>query len=217
MKSIMKSIMKIIGALLLLGIGFILFNLFSSVSQETINIEDEQIKARLNKKNTVECVLIANKRKYSIGEPPSLSVKIINQLDTAIILVGSLDGSELGQRPPKCYFDIRHQLIGQIRNSSFYCATFNRLRKEEFKIIESGQTFDPYEHIDDHGYFHAQSLEGENFNLPGIYKITFHYSTSKNNREQLYNEQTKNEIMELWNKVPELELKSNTITIEYDL
>lgn len=215
--STMKSIMKIIGALILLFIGFILFNLFSSISQETIKIEDEQIKARLIKRNTIECVLTANKRKYSLGESPSLSVKIINQLDTAIILVGSLDGSESGLRPPICYFDIRHKLIGQIRNSSFYCATFNRLRKEDLKIIESGQTFDPYEHTNDHGYFHAQSLEGKNFNLPGIYKITFHYSTSKNNREQLYNEKTKNEIMELWNKVPKLELKSNTITIEYDL
>ena len=212
---------KYIGIVFLIFIGFVLINHFSSVSEESIADEEIRIKERLKQSNSIVCTLTANKRKYKIGESPKLTVRMTNKLDTSITMVGSLDGSEVGFRPPISYYNVRHRLIGNPWSSSMFCATVNPLRIEDFKVIESNQEFDPYEKVDDYGYFNAQRLDGINFYLPGIYELTYHYSTGKNLKdkeiEQVFDSRMKTELIELWSKVPNLELTSNTITIEYNL
>lgn len=214
-------IVKFIGIVFLLFIGFVLVNHFSSVSEESIIDEGVRIKERKKQSNSIVCILNTNKRKCKIGESPELTVQIINKLDTSITMVGSLDGSEIGFRPPISYYKVRHKLIGKPWRSSKFCATVNPLRIEDFKIVERNQAFNPYEKIDDYGYFRAQQLEGINFYVPGIYELTYHYSTRKklngNEVEQVFDSRMKKELIELWDKVPNLELTSNTITIEYNL
>lgn len=218
---LIRTIVKIIGIVFILIIGFVLLNQCSSVAKETILNEQRQIQERLEQSNTIVCTLSAGKRKYKIGESPELKVEIINKLDTSIVMVGSLDGSEIGFRPPISYFNVRHKLIGNPWSFSLYCANVNPLRLEDFKILESNQGFDPYERVDDYGYFSAQQLEGINFYIPGIYEVTYHYSTAKetkdNESEQIFDSPTETRLSNLWNKVPNLELTSNTITIEYNL
>lgn len=205
----------------MLLLGFVLLNNFKCVDQQTIKAEDIEIKKILSQTNSIACTLESKKRAYKIGESPELTVNIINQLDSAITMVGSLDGSDIGLRPPISYFMVRHQLLGSLWNPSIYCATFNQIRKEDFQTVKSKDQFNPYQQIDNDGYFNAQQLEGRNFYFPGIYEITYYYSTAKDSTkyksEQIYDQKTKNELIEVWSKVPNLELTSNTITIEYNL
>ncbi len=217
MKTI-SVIFKAIGVIVLILIAFILFNHFSRISEQLIKTEDIETEKRYNQSDSVVCILSTNKRKYKIGQPLELNVEIINHLDTPILMVGSLDGSEIGFRPPISYFEVRHKILGKVWSASLFCGTVNPLRKEDFKIIGPNQIFNPYEVIDDYGFFHAQQLEEINFKIPGIYEIIYRYSKNNNNKvEQIYSPRMEMELINMWNKVPNLNLTSNTITIEYNL
>ena len=219
---IIKLVGRMLGILLFTILLFIIINVLVRISEETIRNEENQITELLNKENSINCILKANKRIYKLGEKPDLFVQIVNKLDTSITLIGSLDGSAIGARFPICQFSVKHKILGNSLNSlfpSFYCATLNPTRIEDFQTISSNESFNPYQKIDDYGYFGADQLEGINFYFPGIYEITFYFLTDPNVIENGlgYDDHLiPTSLKVLWEEVPKLDLTSNTITIEYN-
>jgi len=222
MMKILRIVFKLIKILILLIIGFVMINHLVNVSKQTIEIERLEIQELLKKENSIICVLEANKIKHRIGETPDINVKIINKLDSTILLVGSLDGSDLGVRPPISQFEISHKFIGkkQFYSNSRYCAFLNPLRKEDFVYVEPNETFNPYMKIDELGYFSSQNTQGMYFLIPGIYEFTYYYYSKKVGTillDQNFDISSETESKILWEQVPNLELSSNTISIEYNI
>ena len=208
--------------LILTFLIIIAVNQINWVSHTTIKSENEQIEAIKNNTDSIVCILKANKRKYKVGEIPDIEVEIINKTDSTILMVGSLDGSDLGVRYPISQFLVKHQAFGNVEFPTSFCPMLNKTRALDFKRVESGFSFNPYEAIDDYGFFTPQNLAGHNFIIPGIYTLSYYYSTIK--VKGLYLRTTNEPVFReaepfhnLWRQVPKIELKSNTITIEYNL
>lgn len=221
-------------------------NQFQTVSQSKIDAENEKIETIINNDEPIVCILKANKRKYKIGEKPDIEVQIINKTDSTITLIGSLDGSSEGVRTPLSQFTVRHQMFGEKERSYSRCFRTNPIRLLDYKEVKSGEIFNPYEKIDDYGFFPDYLLYGTTFQLPGVYTITYQYSTNpadihsffENDDEievidssssfedlridSVYYEQilSYNRMMDSFfnqlPRIPEVQLKSNNITIEYD-
>jgi hypothetical protein len=179
-------------------------------------------KGRIEENTLLSCVLTVNKTTFKVGEVPKPEVKITNNSNGDIYLVGSLDNSADKRRMPYCYYSIDKPRPDTIL---FYgCGTANPLRVEDFKVVKSREAFNPFESIDNHGFFpDYASTQKETFRNPGIYKIQFHYSTndveiekfrgsiSAENWAKHYDTTA---IYQLFAKVPKIELVSNTIEIE---
>ncbi len=170
---------------------------------------------------SLECVLTSDKKVYNIGEIPSFSVNIINNTNSDIYLIGSLDGSDLKWRFPYCYFTVEKP--NPLPDSLLFgrCATLNPLRVPDFKLVKAGQKFNPYENIDNHGFFTDYTITNkETFKSKGIYKLTFHYSTNDQNLANFRTYKTSKsdslQIETLFKKVPKIELESNTIEIKIE-
>lgn len=163
--------------------------------------------------NDFDCKISTSKKVYKIGETPELKVSIANNSKKDVYLIGSLDGSEEKRRNPHCYFTIekpKNDLLPIVRD----CGNMNLLRKEDFKLIKAGESFNPYESIDGYGFFSSYEMDREeNFQIPGKYKITFHYSTASTKISDYFGGEAK-DLKELFSKVPHIDLKSNTIEIE---
>ncbi len=168
-----------------------------------------------NNSNEFECFISTNKEIYEIGETPEITVTIKNNSGKDVYLIGSLDASEYKWRSPYCYFEINkpNNISSPILKR---CGNMNSLRKEDFKLVKSGQSFDPYQSIDDYGFFSSNEIKKkENFQAPGKYKITFYYSTKSTELSDYRgHDNQKNELKKLLNKTPNIELISNTIEIE---
>ncbi|VAV83076.1 hypothetical protein MNBD_BACTEROID02-434, partial [hydrothermal vent metagenome] len=78
------------------------------------------------------------------------------------------------------------------------------------------ESFNPYETVDGYGFFDSYEIgRKENFRVPGRYRITFNYSTKSARIDDYLGDGNKNkELEELFNMVPHIELKSNTLEIE---
>ncbi len=186
------------------------------------------------------CVLSSDKTEYSIGELPKFTVHIINNTNKAVMFIGSLDGSSVQWRYPYCYFTIQKPVPDTIR--TMRCGNINQLRVKDFRLVEPGQKFNPFEDSDDQGFFPDYSvLNPESFRKSGTYKIKFHYSTKSDDinkfvgGELVIRELPKNTLSngfvvrggcdsacaksyiktmsDLLAKVPRIELESNEITI----
>jgi hypothetical protein len=168
------------------------------------------------------CVLTTDKLVYKIGEVPKLEVKIINKSGSDIYLIGSLDNSANKRRMPYCYYNIEKPVPDTL--SFGFCGTANPLRAEDFTLVKSGEAFNPFESIDNYGFFpDYASTQKETFRIPGIYKIQFHYSAKNSDIENFRgsisaeNWAKRNDtalINKLFAKVPKIELSSNTIEIK---
>jgi hypothetical protein len=91
----------------------------------------------------------------------------------------------------------------------------NPLKKENFKLVKPGESFDPYQ--SDKGYAFFSSYEigrKENFQVAGKYLIRFHYSTKSTELKDYLGNEKDNELKALFDNVPHPELSSNTIEIE---
>lgn len=173
------------------------------------------INEKTDDSNKFECSIVTTKSTYSIGETPEITITIKNNSGKDVYLIGSLDASEEQWRSPYCYFKIDKPksdslpIIGR-------CGNMNSLRIEDFKLVKSGETFNPYQSIDGDGFFGSYEIERkENFQNPGIYKITFHYSTKSTKLEDYLGDGDENtELRALFDKMPNIELTSNTIEIE---
>lgn len=172
------------------------------------------------KKVKVECVLKVKKTVYRQGEVPEVEVQLVNRGKRSIYLIGSLDGSEKKWRMPYCYFTIEKPVPDTAKFIS--CKTLNSLRDADFVKVAPGENFDPYKQVDNYGFFRSHELaQAETFRNPGIYRITFHYSTLS---DDLYdyighsplNWREKGDTAlqkKLFSKVPHLDLASNTVEI----
>ncbi|MES2331694.1 MAG: hypothetical protein V4539_18955 [Bacteroidota bacterium] len=165
------------------------------------------------------CTLSSDKMIYKLGEVPKLDVRVINETLQPAYLVGSLDGSDLKWRMPYCYFTIdkpKPDTVVFLR-----CGNSNPIREIEIKLIKPKEKFNPYEPIDNYGFFgdHA-SMQKETFRNPGVYKIQFHYSTNtQDTRNFIGNfgiwtaDADSVKLKELLRRVPRIDLVSNPIEI----
>ena len=167
------------------------------------------------------CSLTTEKNSYKLGELPKLRVVIDNNTGKDIYLVGKLDGSDVKWRMPYCYFTIEKPKPDSVPFSR--CGNIDPLRKEDFVLIKAGEKFNPYGNIDHHGFvFDHNILNPETFRNAGIYKIRFHYSTNssdlskfKGQRSFDPNKPDSLQLSPLFNRMPKMDLVSNTIEIKF--
>ena len=170
---------------------------------------------RTNNTDEFECSIISTKSTYDIGETPEITVAIKNNSEKDVYLIGSLDASESQWRSPYCYFTIDKPKSDSLP-IVVRCGYMNSLRKEDFILVKSGEEFNPYQPIDDYGFFDSYEIvRKENFQNPGKYKITFHYSTESTALDDYLGDGKENtELRELFEKMPNIKLTSNSIEIE---
>lgn len=176
------------------------------------------VEERISNSITLDCVLTSDKKVYKVGELPKFSIGISNDTNKDIYLIGSLDGSDVKWRYPYCYFSIEKPtpipdtlMVGR-------CLTLNPLRVADFKLVEVGQKFNPYENIDGQGFFRDYAATNkETFKQKGVYKIKFHYSTRSQNLSDFRTYKTTKtdslQIEDYFKKVPKVEIESNKIEI----
>jgi len=219
---------------------FYLANHFLYVRGTTIKSENEQIETLKQNNENLVCILKANKRIHQIGEQPDIRVEIMNKTDSTILMVRCLDGSPFGFRLPTSKFTISHQLLGNLENPFFGCANVNPLKESDFQEVKPGNSFDPY---GGNAFCRITDFSNANFLIPGIYQLTYNYSTVGNDflpqrnivspqiglstepwyffegKEEEYSqeEQQLKKLESLWKHIPKVKLQSNTITIEYNL
>ena len=164
-----------------------------------------------------ECILTVNKIVLRAGEMPEFKVEIKNLSSKEVYLIGSLEGSEQKFRLPYCYFTIEKPFEDPVRRVA-RCGNLLFLRVEDFKLVKPNEIFDPYSKIDEYGYYRSSEINlKENFRKPGKYKIQFHYSTKANNLNgfNIYNRRANfDQLKDLLDKVPKIELSSNVIELE---
>lgn len=204
---------KFFGILLLTYLSFIGINQMQTVSETKITSENEMIETIKNTANPIVCILKANKRKHRIGERPDIAIEIINRMNSTITLVGSLDGSDDAKRLSVSRFTIQHQMLGYKARSYYRCFRTNRFRAADFKEVKTGASFNPYEEIDDHGFFSDNLLNGNSFLLPGIYTLTYYYST---NPKDIYSYTENAEIVDSSYGVPNEALLLDNTFYEYN-
>ena len=236
----MKKAFKYIGfSILIIVILFILINQLTGLSDSTLKSDAEEIENLLNSKDSYVCILKTKKKIYKIGEKPELYIEIKNNTDSTTLMVGSLDGSDLGMRLPTCLFYVGHQIFGNLNRMRNIDININNFRELDFINLQPNSGFDPY----GKGFFSSYQVEENQFLIPGVYNIRFFYSTIndeyiiinnksllqisqskkewyfKKGREKDYYKELKhlNKLDSLWNLVPKIELKSNTITIKYKI
>jgi len=209
LKLVVKMVLFLITAICL----WVLSGNFRSIPKGGVSNENIEITKIESLEDTIVCVLKSNKNQYKVGEVPDLSIEIINKTDSTIQLLGSLDGSDLGLRLPISQLNIQRPILGYAEASTFFCTTLNGLRERDFQAVSSHARFNPY----NEGYFQSGKLVEDNFWLPGLYKISYYYSTlDDDGLLKEYKVGTNDRIDSLWNQMPKIELKSNTITIEYN-
>jgi hypothetical protein len=161
-----------------------------------------------------------------LGKAPSIKVEIANWTDDEVYLVGSLDASDCKWRYPLCYFEI----IGPdgkspVRNIA-RCGDMNSIREKDFVKVPRGGKFDPYQHVDEYGFFGSSQITPATFQFEGEYRIRFVYSTDKSDpkfwlgdakgdkSEILNSGGADNNVVKLLAKVPKTTISSNEITVK---
>ena len=164
-----------------------------------------------------DCVVSADRTNYSVGELPSITVRIRNKTDKDAILVGSLDGSTEGWRFPKCRIEILDAAGKPVTAAMARCGNMNALRTNDFVLVRAGDSFYPF----GKGFFPPPQFYQFPIPGPGDYTVRFHYATSE--RVQDYfgderrsgNSQASPEIQRLVTQVPKVELKSNPLKLHF--
>ena len=154
------------------------------------------------------CSLASDKQTYHIGEVPKLSVRITNLTDRELCLIGSLDGSDCGWRYPHCSFEIATP-YGRPRWPG-RCGNTNPLREKDFVKVSPGGLFDPYQQIDEYGFFHNALISERTFKSAGEYRLRFVYCTGPKGAAA-----GDNPLAELIAQVPKVRLVSNEITVRF--
>jgi hypothetical protein len=177
------------------------------------------------------CTLTSDKQIYSLGEIPKFSISIKNNTADSVMFVKTLDGSAEKIRYPYCYFTITmpDDTAYKIRKLNF-CHNSDPIRKEDFVKVAPGNYFDPYK--DQFvAYYDNKITDAKNFAVKGKYTITFYYSTSESNFNNWLgfwnkewfdgngniaerNKPQYDEMKILFAEVPQVDLVSNSVTIE---
>ena len=144
-----------------------------------------------------------------------MKVTITNWTDSDIHLVGSLDGSRGMFRFPHCYFEVTCPDGAMADRSARSCGYTNRLREEDFVRVPPEGEFDPYQPIDDQGFFSAHELSADTFRAAGTYRIRFFYSSVSSDIAEWRGGRlaTNKTIAAVFKQVPKVAVKSNEIQV----
>lgn len=162
----------------------------------------------------VTAVLKATKTDYVVGETPQIQVGLKNESDDPVVLVGSLDASDIRWRYPYCYLEIKGPPDAQQWGLG-RCGNTNPLRREDFVTVQPGEVFDPYQTVDDYGFFSCSQLDWHNFAVAGTYRLTWVYSTNSQTPQEWVGDGTLDEVSELLSQVPRGEARSNSIEVTF--
>ena len=213
----MRSSRICVPLLALLGFGWValgwedtLFGQAVPASEEAALTDDPLVRP-------LACV-IRSEETCELGKVPQIKVAITNRTMADIYLVGSLDASDSQRRYPHCYFEV----IGPDGKSAIPefsgCSFKNTLREQDFVPVRPRKSFDPYQKIDDYGFFSAYQLAPETFRRPGEYRIRFIYSTKNDNivdwagdgfRKVAVDEK----LLGMFKQVPKVEVRSNEFKV----
>ncbi|OAI54779.1 hypothetical protein AYO44_14200 [Planctomycetaceae bacterium SCGC AG-212-F19] len=128
------------------------------------------------KRDPIGCT-IEGEPTCALGKAPNVRIILTNQTDADIYLVGSLDASDCKWRYPHCFFEVTGPDGAPVARRILRCGNKNTLREKDFVKVRPGGTFDPYQRVDEYGFFSAHQLDPDNFKLLGKYRIRFGYST----------------------------------------
>jgi hypothetical protein len=159
-----------------------------------------------------DCTITSDRTTYEVGEVPKITFLIVNKSGKDVVLVGSLDGSDVGWRFPKCRLEILDKGGRPVTNQVLRCGNMNTLKTNDFVLVPAGENFNPF----GKGFFRPAELVQFPVTTPGEYIFRFNYSTS--NRLQDYFGDEANaapEIQRLFERVPKLELKSNELKLKF--
>lgn len=164
------------------------------------------------------CTISAEKVSIVQGTVPRVNVAITNKSGKDVYLVGSLDGSEVGWRFPKCGFellDAAGKPVPQKRPMS-RCGNMNALKTTDFAKVAEGAEFNPT----GKGFFGSSQLYRFRQLPPGTYILRFYYQTSTKSAEDYSGDLQRSrlkpvspEIQELFEAVPLIDIKSNDLQI----
>jgi hypothetical protein len=189
----------------------------AKVSLESVAAAATLIPQGTPKPGPVGCTLKGD-RTCEPGKVPKITVTLTNQTNADIYLVGSLDASDCKWRYPHCYFEVTGPDGKSAVQGIARCGNKNTLRIKDFAKVPPRGTFDPYQQIDEPGFFPAHQLSAGTFRTPGVYRLRFVYSTKSDDigawagdggRALAANE----EIMNLFKQVPRVEVRSNEIVL----
>jgi hypothetical protein len=116
-------------------------------------------------------VTIRPARKHIVvGDSPVFEVRIRNRASVPVVLVQSVDGSDIG-KSPKVTIEITGPEDGYVLRSSGRCGNTNGVGPGDFVEVGPGEEFDPY----------AGGCIGSRgrFERPGKFTATFRYSTTE--------------------------------------
>jgi hypothetical protein len=176
--------------------------------------DPETVPGGTGRKPPVECVLTVANPVCKVGEVPELSVRIVNNTGRPVYLVGCLDGSDCFWRYPHCYFEIIGPDGGPVPFVVGRCGLMNPLRDKDFVRVPSGGQFDPFMHIDEHGFFGCyQQICRDTFRNPGEYRLRFVYSTRSRDIAKWQGDGKKG-LAERFEEVPHGTYTSNEVRIK---
>lgn len=189
---------------------------FSTISTDTLTQQKEELKQLEASDAPFIAKISTSKNTYKIGESLDLTVEIVNRTDSTVWMVGSLDGSERGLRPPFCGVIVQHSFFSPSPSLGM-CGLLNSMRIQDFKAIPTNGSFNPYERIDDYGFVPPSSRYPETFSYPGKYNIQFYYYSKAEERfDSPFLPLPNTTEDSLFQLVPLMQLKSNTITVKYE-
>lgn len=160
----------------------------------------------------VAVTLTATHTEYVAGESPQVLVRMRNESQEPVVLVGSLDASDIKWRYPFCYFEIEGPPDAQAWGLG-RCGNMNPLRPQDFVSVQPGKDFDPYARVDDYGFFDNSQMDWHAFAVPGKYRLTWVYSTASEAPQEWLGDGTLGEVSELLKRVPHGIARSNTVEI----
>ena len=168
----------------------------------------------------LDCVLSSPRSEWRLGEKVDLRVRIINRSSESVRLIGSLDGSDIGWRFPHCTFEIVGPDGAPTESDNLRrCGNMNDLRHEEIVEVAPGASFDPYQKLDNYGFFEHWIFYSDPFKEPGEYKLRFRYSTETDDDKafmgdlRMMDGEYEPELAALVRGVPRLVVESNELSI----
>ena len=164
-----------------------------------------------------DCIITSDRTTYTVGQIPIITVSITNKSAKEVILVGSLDGSDVGWRFPKCQLEILDAAGKPVTAPMARCGNMNVLRAADFVAVPARGTFNPFST----GFFAPYQFDQFPITHAGDYTLRFYYSTSDRIQDYFGDERmmgrtnTTPEIQRLFKRVPKLELKSNELKLKF--
>ncbi len=163
------------------------------------------------------CSISADKSTIIQGEIPQVKVSITNKSGKDVHLVGSLDGSDVGWRFPKCGFELL-DTGGKVlpEKQSMRCGNMNTLKITDFAKVAAGAEFNPA----GKGFFGSSQLYRFRELPPATYILRFYYQTSTKSVQDYFGDERRMgqktvppEIQKLFKAVPLIDIKSNDLQI----